>query len=147
YWDRYPPGTVHLVVVDPGVGTDRRALACAGAGRYLVGPDNGVLTPALAPPRGRTRDSAARCVEIRPDAVVADAARAAPTFHGRDLFAPAAAALAGGASLDTLGAPVHDPVLLPPAPAARHAWGAAGLVVAVDRFGNLTTSLPGAWAA
>ena len=98
YWRRFPEGTVHLVVVDPGVGSARGALATSSEGRYLVGPDNGVLSPALL-------HAGARCVSL------AIPVGAAPTFHGRDVFAPAAAQLALGAPLETLGAVAEDPVI------------------------------------
>ncbi|HEY0779951.1 MAG TPA: SAM-dependent chlorinase/fluorinase, partial [Gemmatirosa sp.] len=98
YWLRYPPGTVHLVVVDPGVGTDRPAIAVSSEGRGLVGPDNGVLTPALL-------RAGARAVRLPIPA------RSAATFHGRDVFAPAAARLAGGEALDALGEPAEGCVL------------------------------------
>jgi S-adenosylmethionine hydrolase len=137
YWSRHPAGTVHLVVVDPGVGTARRALACASAGRFLVGPDNGVLTSALG-------EHGARCVRLDPARLTAPVS---PTFHGRDLFAPAAAALASGGALDELGDPVTDPVLLPDPTPCRTERGGDGVVVAVDHFGNLTTNLPGGWSA
>jgi S-adenosyl-L-methionine hydrolase (adenosine-forming) len=78
YWRRFPAGTIHLVVVDPGVGSRRAAIAVASDDLFLVGPDNGVLSPALLLP-------GARVVSL---AVPPDAAR---TFHGRDVFAPAAA--------------------------------------------------------
>src|SRR5919199_4144895 len=83
YWRRFPEGTVHLAVVDPGVGSARAALAVASDGRWLVGPDNGVLSPALLVAGAR-----AVALPVAP--------RAAPTFPGRDVFAPAAAALAAG---------------------------------------------------
>src|SRR5688572_26275534 len=80
YWRRYPRGTVHLVVVDPEVGTGRAAIVVESEGRFLVGPDSGVLSPALLAPEARTtRLSIPRT--------------ASPTFHGRDVFAPAAARL------------------------------------------------------
>ena len=75
-WRRFPAGTIHIVVVDPGVGSPRAALAIASDGRYLVGPDNGVLSPALLV-------AGARVVELQTPA------SASATFHGRDLFAPA----------------------------------------------------------
>ncbi len=134
YWSIYPEGTVHLVVIDPGVGTERRAIAVEAAGRLLVGPDNGVLTPALS-------------VEGSRGVVLPwDADRAPPsghTFHGRDLFAPAAARLASGAPLESLGPELAEPVLLEePEPVAENGW-LVGEVVHVDRFGNLITNLPG----
>ena len=128
----YPAGTVHLVVVDPGVGTARRALAAEVDGRFFVAPDNGVLTRVLA--------ADARIVELPTE----DAASS--TFHGRDVFAPAAARLAAGETFASLGAPAMDPVRLDPAPPARHEDGVYGEVQHVDRFGNLITNIPEAWA-
>ncbi|MFL5517887.1 MAG: S-adenosyl-l-methionine hydroxide adenosyltransferase family protein [Gemmatimonadales bacterium] len=128
-WHRFPQGTVHLAVVDPGVGTTRAALAFGTGDHWFVGPDNGLFTPVL-------RDAAVQVVALPiPPA-------AAPTFHGRDLFAPAAAALASGASLQSLGESFlgiphrlsyHEP----------HYEGKSvvGEVVYVDRFGTLVTNL------
>jgi S-adenosylmethionine hydrolase len=128
-WRRFPPGTVHLVVVDPGVGSGRAALAVASEGRWLVGPDNGVLSPALEHP-------AARVVSLP---VPRDASA---TFHGRDVFAPAAARLATGSPLDSLGPPWPSPVLLrAPDPSALDGGGVAGEVVHLDRFGNAVTNI------
>lgn len=129
FWRRFPEGTVHLVVVDPGVGGDRAAIAVASAGRMLVGPDNGVLSPALLLP-------AARAVRLEvPDA-------AAPTFHGRDVFAPAAAALARGAALEDLGEPLTDPrIRRTPEPRRLADGGIEGEIITIDRFGNCVTNL------
>ena len=129
YWRRFPAGTVHLVVVDPGVGGARRAIALQSEGRLLVGPDNGVLSPALL-------HAGARCVslDIPPSA--------APTFHGRDVFAPAAAQLALGASIETLGAELSNPeVRRTPEALRRDDGGVQGEVITVDRFGNAVTNL------
>lgn len=129
YWRRFPVGTIHLVVVDPGVGSARRAIAVASDGRLLVGPDNGVLSPALLLPGAR-----AVTLPTPPGA--------APTFHGRDLFAPAAARLATGAALEALGEPCDDPIVRRTPEARRLDDGAVlGEVIAVDRFGNLVTNL------
>ena len=129
YWRRFPLQTVHLVVVDPGVGSERAALAVASEGRFLVGPDNGVLSPALL-----TSDAYAVKLAIP--------AHAAPTFHGRDVFAPAAAALARGAEIDSLGAAFTTPVIRRTPNAVRSPDGALmGEVIAIDRFGNLVTNL------
>lgn len=125
YWNWWPPGTVHLVVVDPGVGTERSALAVEAEGRFFVGPDNGVGTPLLGVPGGRV-------VEIPQTPV-----RGSATFHGRDLFAPAAAALATGVPPDELGSPLPHPVLLP----MGTTTGPRGRIVSWDRFGNLQTDL------
>jgi S-adenosylmethionine hydrolase len=129
YWQRYPVGTVHIAIVDPGVGSSRAALAVQSGGRFLVGPDNGILSPALLFPD-------ARCVAL-PIPHTASA-----TFHGRDVFAPAAAKLATGASLDSLGEAFHDPIILRTPEATRDANGDVhGVVIGVDRFGNVLTNL------
>lgn len=126
-WHRFPVGTVHLAIVDPGVGTGRRALAGAAAGHFFLGPDNGLLS---------SLPEATRWVDL------AVPAGAAATFHGRDVFAPAAARLANGAAIEELGPPAAEVVRSPlPVPV----WdGAAwlGEVVYVDRFGTLVTNLP-----
>jgi len=131
YWRRFPAGTVHLVVIDPGVGSARGALAVESAGRFLVGPDNGALSPALL-------HADARCVTL------AVPPTAAPTFHGRDVFAPAAAQLALGASLESLGTPMLHPIIRRTPEATRRDDGAVqGEVITVDRFGNAVTNLLG----
>lgn len=131
YWRRFPAGTVHLVVVDPGVGSSRRALAVSSDHRFLVGPDNGVLSPALLLPDARA-------------VALPTTAEAAPTFHGRDVFAPAAASLARGVPLDSLGPPVTDPVVRRTPEAVREPDGAIrGEVIHIDRFGNAVTNLLG----
>lgn len=129
YWRRFPAGTVHLVVVDPGVGTERPAIAVASDGRFLVGPDNGVLSAALLL-RGT------RAVRLPVPA------RAAATFHGRDVFAPAAARLAAGEPLDALGLDAAECVVRRTPEARRLADGSIeGVVIAIDRFGNAITNL------
>ncbi|HEV7990532.1 MAG TPA: SAM-dependent chlorinase/fluorinase [Gemmatimonadaceae bacterium] len=129
YWRRFPEGTVHLVVVDPGVGGARAALAMESEGRILVGPDNGVLSPALL-------HAGARCVSLTIPT------SAAPTFHGRDVFAPAAAHLALGAALESLGVPLATPLIRrTPEATRRDDGGVQGEVITVDRFGNAVTNL------
>jgi S-adenosyl-L-methionine hydrolase (adenosine-forming) len=129
YWRRFPEETVHLVVVDPGVGSARAAIAVASEGRFLVGPDNGSLSPALL-------HAGARCVSLTIPA------NASPTFHGRDVFAPAAAQLALGASIDSMGAPLLAPVVRRTPEAHRRPDGAIqGVVITIDRFGNAVTNL------
>lgn len=135
YWRRWPAGTVHLVVVDPGVGGARRAMAALADGRYFVAPDNGVLTRVLA---GRSRSLA----EIPARGFGGEVSA---TFHGRDLFAPAAARLALGFALESLGPAFDDPVLFDIAPPVRAGSSVRGVVEHVDRFGNLITNIPGAW--
>jgi S-adenosylmethionine hydrolase len=129
YWRRFPQGTVHLVVVDPGVGTGRAAIAVESDGRFLVGPDNGVLSPALF-----TLD--ARVVALSVDA------HASPTFHGRDVFAPVAAELAMGAPLESIGESYSGAVRLRTPQPQRQADGSLhGEVLTIDRFGNAITNL------
>lgn len=131
YWRRFPAGTVHLVVVDPAVGTSRAALAIESDGRFAVGPDNGVLSPAMLLPGAR-----AVALDIPPGA--------SPTFHGRDVFAPAAVRLLRGDPLEALGAPFSDAVLRrTPEAQRRPDGGQDGRVLSVDRFGNLITNLTG----
>jgi hypothetical protein len=127
-WQRFPLATVHLAVVDPGVGTPRRALAAEAAGHRFVAPDNGLLSFLPA---------AARFVSLPiPDG-------AAPTFHGRDVFAPAAAALATATPLERLGSPITDPSRSP-LPAPHHDGTALmGEVLYVDRFGTLVSNIAG----
>jgi S-adenosyl-L-methionine hydrolase (adenosine-forming) len=128
----FPLDAVHLAVVDPGVGTSRRALCVVDPdGRRLVAPDNGLLTPFLVP--------GARAHEILPGEAVA-APRSA-TFHGRDLFAPAAAFLAGGGDPARLGPAVGDPVRLRWPTARRRGDAVEGETLAADGFGNLLTSI------
>lgn len=127
----FPPGTCHLVVVDPGVGSGRRAIAADAGGHRFVGPDNGVLMPAL---------DAAGSPEIREVTVrEVDRERRGSTFDGRDRFAPTAARLAAGAALRELGPEVHDPVRPVPFAPQPEDGGWSLEVIRVDRFGNLVT--------
>lgn len=130
----FPKGTVFVAVVDPGVGSGRRALAAEAGGYRFVGPDNGLLTLALAAyPQPRIR-SLTRTALFRPDV--------SPVFHGRDVFAPVAGRLAGGLALDEVGPALTDPVRLPfPEVRRRDAGSWEARVVYVDRFGNLVTNL------
>lgn len=139
YWRRYPPGTVHVVVIDPGVGSGRRALAVAADERCLVGPDNGVFTHVL-------REAASsRCFAVHPERVTRDVISA--TFHGRDLFAPLAARIAAGAEPAVFGDPIDDPVVFGVAAPGPANGDVEGRVVHVDRFGNLVTNIPASAAA
>jgi S-adenosyl-L-methionine hydrolase (adenosine-forming) len=127
-WHRFPQGTVHLAVIDPGVGTVRRALAAQAAGHFFVAPDNGLLSFLPA-------DAHWVALPVRADA--------SPTFHARDVFAPAAGQLALGAALTHLGQPITDPYLSP-LPSPRHDGAAVvGEVIYVDRFGTLISNVAG----
>ncbi len=137
YATLYPHGTVHLAVVDPGVGTWRRPIAATVDGRHYVGPDNGLFTRILV---GRQ----ARIVDVRE---TGQGRGASPTFHGRDIFAPAAGHLAAGGALEDLGPAVADPVVLDLAEPRRHGHLIGGEVIQVDRFGNLISNVPAGWIA
>lgn len=129
YWRRFPIGTVHMIVVDPGVGSDRAAIAVESGGQFLIGPDNGALSPALWALDAQT--------VVLPVPLVA-----APTFHGRDVFAPAAASLATGVPLQSIGEPWSDPLRRRTPEARRREDGAiVGEVLTIDRFGNALTNL------
>src|SRR5688500_11960056 len=137
YAQRYPRGTVHLVVVDPGVGSARRALAAQIGGQRFVAPDNGVLTRVLATGQDR------HVSEITNHELYGtDASR---TFHGRDIFAPVAARLAAGLRLEDVGTRIDDPILLQLPEAWHGADTVTGEVVHVDRYGNLITNIRADW--
>ena len=129
----FPPGTVHVVVVDPGVGTKRRAIAVYARGHLFVGPDNGVLSCALAQEKVFVHTINDIDYELT---------QISDTFHGRDVFAPAAAHLASGVSLELLGPPIEDYVILDrPRPAVGEG-GIEGQIVHIDRFGNGISNIP-----
>ena len=137
-----PPGVV-LAVVDPGVGTDRRAVAVEVETGFLVGPDNGLLAPAVAMLGGASRVVSLTNPEYQLEAPGA-------TFAGRDIFAPAAGYLAAGTALEALGEPI-DPLSLVPGmvPLPKDEAGRAeGEVLWVDRYGNAQLNIdPGDLAA
>ena len=136
----WPSNTIHLVVVDPGVGTERRAVAVRTAQGVFVVPDNGVLSYVL------TRTPALEVVSLTNPAYWRQPV--SPVFHGRDIFGPAAAYLAAGVPLAALGqaVPPEDLVRLDvPAP-VRHTDGhITAHVQHIDNFGNCTTNVPGDW--
>jgi S-adenosyl-L-methionine hydrolase (adenosine-forming) len=121
YWHLYPAGTVHVVVVDPGVGTDRAAIALAANGHFFVGPDNGVFS--------FIDDDQAIQLTIPPDA--------SSTFHGRDVFAPVAARLSNGEALHAMGTLIDERFVL----VKEEPQGNVGEVIAIDRFGNIITNV------
>ena len=129
----FPPGTVHLVVVDPGVGTDRRPLAVSAAGMYFVGPDNGVFT--------LVADASDEAVVLNNPRYHRAPGETSATFHGRDIFAAAAAHLAAGVALHELGdpAPGRVELALPPF-TQRDPYTWVGQVLYQDHFGNAVTN-------
>lgn len=130
----FPPGTIHVAVVDPGVGSDRRALAARIGGQVFLAPDNGLLSYALdAGPVETVRSIAARTLCLP---------EVSATFHGRDVFASVAGHLAGGLSLDQVGPDFPGPLRLPiPRSRLEAGVGVIGAVVWIDRFGNCISSI------
>jgi S-adenosylmethionine hydrolase len=128
---RFPAGTIHLAVIDPGVGSARRPIVAEAGGQLLVGPDNGVF--------GWLLDAGARVHAIDPARL--GLRGIAPTFHGRDLFAPAAARLARGAAPASLGDAIVDPVRLAWPQPSRSPSAVIGEIVHIDRYGNLISNL------
>ena len=135
---QYMPVGVHLAVVDPGVGSRRRPLALeSGNGRLFVGPDNGLLVPAA-----EKQDGIVRAVMLENRAYALESV--SRTFHGRDLFAPAAAHLALGVPLEELGPPVAPEDLVRialPEPRIEDGSRIHAVVVDTDRFGNIQLNL------
>ena len=129
----FPERAVHLVVIDPGVGTARRAIVARVSGQVFVAPDNGVLSLVLQ------RERVGACHEItNRDLWLPDASM---TFHGRDVFAPTAAALACGMRVEDVGPEVNDIVMLEDVRARQIEDGSwQGRVLSIDRFGNAITN-------
>ncbi len=125
----FPKGSIHVVVVDPGVGAGRHGLAVESQERFFVGPDNGVLTPILENARIHSIEN--------PEFMLA---RVSLTFHGRDVFAPVAAHLARGHKVEEFGPAVRNPVQLTFPQPAMSPDGIEGMVLYIDRFGNLITN-------
>lgn len=152
-WPYFPPGAIHVCVVDPGVGTERKALLLLTEAGRFIGPDNGALSAALpealrasaSPGGGPVTLAGATGVEafsIENPSYLSPVV--SPTFHGRDVFAPAVAHLALGAPPETFGPRVEAIVALPPFRARKDASGALrGRIIHVDRFGNLITNVRG----
>jgi S-adenosylmethionine hydrolase len=133
-WTCFPEGTVHLIVVDPGVGSARRPILVEAAGHYFVAPDNGVLTMLFeSAPNHEVREITASRYFRRP---------VSGTFHGRDIFAPVAAHIANGVAPSEFGHQIGDPLGLGfarPTSTGPKTW--AGTILKADHFGNLITNL------
>lgn len=133
----FPAGTIHVVVVDPGVGTARRPLAGRIGSQYYVGPDNGTITLLLE--RAERAGQSVQFVHLdRPEFWLPQVSH---VFHGRDIFAPAAAHLAVGIRLDALGSPVSDPVRMDFPPVQLLPEGLRGEIIHVDHFGNAASNI------
>ena len=134
----FPNKTVHVFVVDPGVGTQRRPLAAKIGTQFFVGPDNGFLTPII--------EDAER-EQIKMEFVELDnpkyfLPKVSRTFHGRDIFAPVAAHLSNGFSLKDVGTPFTDPARIKLSRPEKTSNGFTAHVTLIDIFGNITTDLP-----
>jgi S-adenosylmethionine hydrolase len=136
----FPAGSIHLAVVDPGVGTRRRPLAAHLGAHYFVGPDNGLFTPMFedAEKNGWPLEIVQLTNKIY---FLAQVSR---TFHGRDIFASVAAHLANGIPLADLGPAITDPLRLSMPKPEKTPTGWRAHITVVDVFGNLTTDLPAA---
>lgn len=133
----FPSGTIHVVVVDPGVGTTRRPIAARLGYQFFVGPDNGIVTLLLE--RAEREQDTIEFVHLnRPRYWLPEVSH---VFHGRDIFSPVAAHLANGVPLVEVGAHIHDPVriTLPHPEPTPGGW--QGEVIHIDHFGNIATNM------
>jgi S-adenosyl-L-methionine hydrolase (adenosine-forming) len=133
----FPPGTIHLAVVDPGVGTSRRPMAARLGAQYYIGPDNGTITLLLEHLENQGQPN--QFYQL--DQAKFWLPEISHVFHGRDIFAPCAAHLAAGVSLNHLGTPFDDPVRLALPRPERTTVGWHGQVIHIDHFGNLATNI------
>jgi S-adenosyl-L-methionine hydrolase (adenosine-forming) len=131
----FPPGTIHLAVVDPGVGSTRKPLLIAVGTSFLVGPDNGLLLEAASLLGDESRAFELQNPEYQSSSISA-------VFHGRDLFAYAAGHLARGVPAERFGPPVNEPIWLPQPSLQQSQDEVVGEVILSDHFGNLITSIP-----
>ncbi|MGA7194780.1 MAG: SAM-dependent chlorinase/fluorinase [Anaerolineales bacterium] len=133
----FPKGTVHVVVVDPGVGTARRPMAAQIGDWFYVGPDNGTITLLLE----RAEKENWSCKFVQLDQTKYWLSTVSYVFHGRDIFSPVAAHLANGVSLPDLGTEFADPVRLQLPQPQRISNGWRGEIIHVDHFGNLASNI------
>ena len=130
----FPKGTVHVAVIDPGVGGERRPIIVSVAGHFFVGPDNGLFWPVLE------TYGKGRVIHLKDSRYFLDSI--SHTFHGRDVFAPAAAHLSKGVDPDKMGVSIEDPVALSiPQPIEGDDGVLKGQILRTDRFGNLITNI------
>lgn len=133
----FPTGTIHVAVVDPGVGTVRRPIAAQIGQHYFVGPDNGLFSLVARP--ASSTGKPVRFFHLNQARYWLP--QLSSTFHGRDIFAPVAAHLANGVSLEQLGSEIHDAERIQLPEPVRTGSGWEGQVIHVDTFGNLATNL------
>jgi len=133
----FPAGTIHVAIVDPGVGTHRRPIAAQLGVYYFVGPDNGLCTMLLK--QAKSQGKPLQVVHLdQPEYWLPEISN---VFHGRDIFAPVAAHLANGVPLADLGTPISDPALIEIPQPQRTERGWRGIILQIDVFGNLATNL------
>jgi S-adenosylmethionine hydrolase len=137
-YEFFPQGTVHVVVVDPGVGTERRPIAMRSRRALFVAPDNGVLTYVL----DHAQETADHPQAVHLNNPAYWLPEISHVFHGRDIFAPVAAHLSLGVPIEDLGRRIDDPLLLPAPHLVRQPGKVAGQVMHADHFGNLLTNIP-----
>lgn len=130
-WRYFPKGTIHVAVVDPGVGSERRPILVESSGHHFIGPDNGIFRYILADEKARVRHL------DQPRYWLPSPSH---TFHGRDIFAPCAAHLAAGVKPSRLGTRISDALCPPVAVPAESNGTWLGAVLHIDRFGNLITN-------
>ena len=133
----FPKGTIHLVVVDPGVGTERKPIAAQIGPYRFVGPDNGVVTRLV----NIAVDKGWKQAFVHLDKSEYWLPEVSHVFHGRDIFAPVAAHLATGVPLEATGTPMQDPVLFNFPKPVKDQDGISGEVIYIDRFGSLVTNI------
>ena len=133
-WRYFPPGAIHLAVVDPGVGSQRRALAAACREQFFVGPDNGLFSLVFAEQPPHTVVSLKNPHYFSPEV--------SGTFHGRDIFAPVAAHLSLGVPLTAFGPALLDPVGLDFPASEFGEKEVQGQIISIDHFGNLISNIP-----
>jgi S-adenosylmethionine hydrolase len=129
----FPQGTVHVAVIDPGVGSDRKPIVIECAGQFFVGPDNGIFSWICE------RENAWRAIQLTNEEFFGPSV--SRTFHGRDIFAPVAAALSKGALLREFGEPLTDIVRMDSIEPTVNRDSIEGRVIHIDRFGNCVTNL------
>lgn len=132
-YQSFPKGTVHLAVVDPGVGSTRRGIAVAANQQFFVGPDNGIFSYIFE------REPKFSVYELSNEAFFRKPV--SPTFHGRDVFAPVAAALSNGVKPAKLGRKITDPVKLEPLSPEKGDSRILARIIHIDRFGNCITNI------